>query len=365
MRISDFTRGRDNNFNLIRMVAAYAVLVSHSFVVALGTRESEPLRETLGMTIGSIAVDVFFVTSGFLVTASLLTRQSTMEFVWARILRIYPALLVMLFITVFGLGPFFTTHHWNAYFTSPTLYKYLLKCSTLIMGVTYELPGVFQTNPFKNSVNSSLSTMPNELRMYAILAASWVFLKVTPKFRLKIFECLIVVSAVLAWVFVVLTQFNVFEKNVLSWLFFMFSSGSAYYILRDRIVLSRFFFAIAVGALIVSLFLSAINPHLFFLTYSLTLAYTLFYVAYIPSGFIREYNKLGDYSYGFYIYAFPVQQSTVALLPGVSVLAMVIISSLITLVLAVLSWHLLEKRALKLKEHYVYNTRKVLSSVMK
>ena len=99
MKLSDFTSGRDNNFNLIRIIAALAVLVTHSFALATGTSAAEPFQKTLGMTIGSIAVDIFFITSGFLVTGSLLTRKSFIdfiEFVWARVLRIFPALLVML-----------------------------------------------------------------------------------------------------------------------------------------------------------------------------------------------------------------------------------------------------------------------------
>ena len=56
----------------------------------------EPFYDVLGMTIGMIAVDVFFVTSRFLITASLLTRQKTVEFVWARVLRIFPALFIVL-----------------------------------------------------------------------------------------------------------------------------------------------------------------------------------------------------------------------------------------------------------------------------
>ncbi len=103
MRLSNFTDGRDNNFSLIRIIAAFAVLITHSFALAIGTGEAEPFQKFLGMTMGTIAVDIFFITSGFLVTSSLLTRQSVIEFVWARVLRIYPALLVMLCLTVFGL----------------------------------------------------------------------------------------------------------------------------------------------------------------------------------------------------------------------------------------------------------------------
>jgi peptidoglycan/LPS O-acetylase OafA/YrhL len=105
MRLIEAAQGKDNNFNLIRLIAALAVLVTHSFAIATGNPELEPLRGWLGMTIGDFAVDAFFITSGFLVTASLARRQSGLEFVCARVLRIYPALLVMVALTVFVVGP--------------------------------------------------------------------------------------------------------------------------------------------------------------------------------------------------------------------------------------------------------------------
>ena len=77
-------------------------------------------------------------------------------------------------------------------------------------------------------------------------------------------------------------------------------------------------------------------------------------LAYIPSGAIRGFNKYGDYSYGMYIYAFPIQQSVAALIPGISVLAMIVISFIITFILAFISWHVVEKKMLKYKDKYVY-----------
>ncbi|RYF39834.1 MAG: acyltransferase, partial [Comamonadaceae bacterium] len=61
------SKGRNNNLNLIRMLAATMVLVSHSYVVVSGDPHSEPWVRLLGMTPGGIAVDAFFVLSGFLV----------------------------------------------------------------------------------------------------------------------------------------------------------------------------------------------------------------------------------------------------------------------------------------------------------
>ncbi|WP_298207271.1 acyltransferase [Ferrovum sp.] len=357
MRLASFIEGRNNNFNLIRMIAAYAVLVTHSFALVIGTGNAEPLQATLGMTIGSIAVDIFFLTSGFLVTASLLTRQSTIEFVWARVLRIYPALFAMHLLAIFGLGLFFTTLSWPSYFADPLLYKYLLKCLTLFSGSPYELPGVFSHNPYGDSINSSLWTIPYEIAMYTILSAIWVSLRAMPQYRQQAFNFVAVSGASLSGILIFLSYFNATAINHFIWLFFLFFTGSTFFILRNRIVLSHSIFFI----LLFVLLLASLNRHAFFIIYAATLAYILFYVAYIPSGMVRKYNKLGDYSYGFYIYAFPVQQSIAALLPGVSVLTMVIISSAVTLLLAVLSWHFLEKHALDLKGHYVNHTKKLLS----
>jgi len=103
------------------------------------------------------------------------------------------------------------------------------------------------------------------------------------------------------------------------------------------------------------------NRHAFFMVYNLTIAYFLLYLAYVPAGFIRKYNLLGDYSYGVYIYAFPVQQSAAALIPGISTLHVILIAAPVTILLSAISWHLLEKRALGLKGSFAGRTRKLLA----
>lgn len=359
MRLSNFTQGKDNNFNLIRMSAALAVLVTHSFALAIGTQDAEPFRQSLGMTMGAIAVDVFFVTSGFLVTASLLTRQNTIEFIWARALRIAPALLVMLVLTVFGLGIYFTSLRLSAYLTDSQTYIYFLKCATLITGVSYQLPGVFNDNPYKMAVNGSLWTLPYEIKMYAILAVVWVALRTTKHNRLRAAKVAILTGAGIAGSLVIAGHFYPLVKGEFTNLFFLFFSGAAFYVLKQNIILSRWIFWLFSIALLTS---ALANKDVFFVVYKLTIAYVLLYIAYIPSGWIRKYNRLGDYSYGVYIYAFPVQQSVAALIPGVSVLSMVMISAATTIFLAVLSWHIIEQRALGLKVLYVNHTRRIIGS---
>ncbi len=358
MKLSDLAQGRDNNFNLIRIVAAMAVLITHSFAVAAGSSDAEPFRERLGMTMGSIGVDVFFVTSGFLVTASLVARQDVLEFACARILRIFPALVVMLIFTVFGVGTFFTSQPPASYLANHDTYFYLLKCATLITGVAEGLPGVFEGNPYKNTVNGSLWTMPYEIRMYLILAIMWVVLRVAKKGSGKIFQLATVAACVVAGAFVIVRHFYFPPEGQFGRLFFMFFTGASFYVLREHIRLSGSCFWLAVMTLTLSVL---VNRNAFFVVYQLTIAYVLFYLAYIPSGYVRKYNQLGDYSYGIYIYAFPIQQSVAAMVAGISILSMVLISASVTLLLAALSWHLLERRALTLKALYVGYTRRILA----
>jgi peptidoglycan/LPS O-acetylase OafA/YrhL len=136
----------------------------------------------------------------------------------------------------------------------------------------------------------------------------------------------------------------------------MFFSGASYYMLKEQVPLSwRLFCAAAIV-----LALSIVNLNMFFVSYNLLMPYALLFLAYVPSGFIRAYNRLGDYSYGLYIYAFPMQQSAAALHPGISPWQMVLVSAPVALVLAVMSWYLVEKRALGLKSSLLVHTRRII-----
>jgi peptidoglycan/LPS O-acetylase OafA/YrhL len=90
----------------------------------------------------------------------------------------------------------------------------------------------------------------------------------------------------------------------------------------------------------------------------------LFYLAYVPTGFIRKYNRVGDYSFGIYIYAFPVQQSIAALIPGVGVLEMLSLATVGAVTMAVLSWHLIEHPSLERKGYCVLRTRLLFESLL-
>jgi peptidoglycan/LPS O-acetylase OafA/YrhL len=130
----------------------------------------------------------------------------------------------------------------------------------------------------------------------------------------------------------------------------MFFIGVAFYKYQDKIILSSHVFY----ALLAILLISSWDKSFFFVVYNCTLAYLVFYLAYVPAGIVRKFNQYGDYSYGIYIYAFPVQQSVIALYPSMSFMTFLLVSLAITFFFAYLSWQLVEKNALKLKRVSVF-----------
>lgn len=348
MLLAELAKGRDNNFNLIRFIAASLVLFSHSYPLTMGNGYPEPLSQSLGTTWGSIAVDVFFVASGYFITASFSYKSSFKSFLMARILRIYPALIIVTILTVFVLGPVFSHIPLIDYFTSTETYRYLIKNMTLITGIEYNLPGIFENNPYKQAVNGSLWTLPYEIKMYALLVI-FISLFTFIQGKLKLawpLEKLLFLGLTTTALFLHLYDhfYETYDGQSLK-LFAMFFIGSSFFFLQDKIkIVSK----VGIPAIAI-LALSSFDKDTFFLAYTLLMPYIVFYLAYIPKGSIRKFNNFGDYSYGIYIYAFPVQQVVAATIPGISIFGMVGLSFLITLILAYLSWELIEEKALRLK----------------
>jgi peptidoglycan/LPS O-acetylase OafA/YrhL len=352
--IHHYSQNKDNNFNLIRFIAAFLVLFSHSFIIVTGDPSTVPLKLSLGITWGGVAVDVFFITSGFLIAGSFFNRKNLLTFIWARVLRIYPALTISMVFCVFVIGIYFTNLSSLEYLSNIDTYKYLIKNIILFFGVNYNLPGVFTENPYVNSVNGSLWTLPFEVKMYAYLTVIGIILAITEKLlakRITLFVFFFL--AFIALTVNVTNHFFPYTSLNFSRLFYMFFVGVAYYKFRDKIVLShRFFFLLATILLV-----STLNKEIFYVIYTCLLPYAVFYLAYIPKGGLRKFNTLGDYSYGIYIYAFPIQQSLVATMPNLSIFSMVIYSGMITLIMSYLSWHYIESKALKLKNTHYFITK--------
>lgn len=344
MRLADYATGRDNNFNLVRFLAAFAVLWSHSYALSLSP-EHEPWLKWIGYTPGGAAVDVFFVTSGFLVTASLLRLDDFKRFFRARALRIFPALIVMSVLLTFVLGPLFTSVPLGEYFTESETWKFLVKNAVTLFGVKYRLPGVFEHHVMERTVNGSLWTLPFELRCYLTLALVYWIAGFVKSDKLRMFTRIVVIASLvmlLAFWYSHMIAYRHWHTFRLFWFFFC---GAGLWIFRARVPMHGAVFAAVASALAISIAV----PSLFFKVYPLAMPYIVLWLAYVPGGWVRGFNRLGDYSYGIYIYAYPMQQVAFALIPGITPMQMLAASATGTLALAILSWHLVEKPMLARK----------------
>jgi peptidoglycan/LPS O-acetylase OafA/YrhL len=344
--------GRDNNFNLLRFLAASAVLVTHSFALSTGDPYSEPLRRLLEITPGSIAVDIFFVTSGYLVTGSLLARQDILGFFVARGLRIFPALWTAVIATTLCVGLWFTSLGAESFFTQVETWKHVVKNMILVRGVSYDLPGAFEMNPWRGAVNGSLWSLPVELEMYAILAGIWILTGFVARQRAALFAIAAVTVGVVAAA--AHLALDPPKANGLIGLTGMFFLGAGLKILKNRIQLRT----TVASVMAIGLIVSAFDLRLFFVAYTVFLPYLVIYLAYVPGGWMRKFNRVGDYSYGMYVYAYPVQQAVAACIPGVNPLLMFSIAYPVTLCLSVSSWHLLENRVLRMKDRILRRREK-------
>lgn len=337
-RLEDCLSGRDNNLNLIRVFAAAAVLVSHAFPITLGPQAEEPLEALTGMSLGAHAVAVFFVLSGLLIARSFDRGSSRLRFIMARVLRLFPALVVVLVLTVIA-GIWFTTLSGAEYFAARDSWTYVPRNLSLAL-LQYELPGVFQDNPLGGAINGSLWTLFYEVVCYIALFA----LGIVGVLRHRALFTILFLALAVAFVFSVVWQPQgglAYRLDKLIQLGFPFALGSFFYVWRDRLPLD-WRIAVALWLLVFaaggSVFMS--------LAITLAVGYTLLLAGLVPKGQLLAYNRLGDYSYGIYIYAFPVQQTAAYLFPGIDPLQNMAIAAPITVLCAVLSWHLVEERAL-------------------
>lgn len=348
IQLADRASSHDNNFTLIRLAAAFFVLVSHSFALSTGRPEEEPLTALLGFSLGTVAVDIFFSVSGFLVTGSLCRRGDPYIYFRSRVLRIYPGLFVMIVITVLLIGPAITRLDFTEYFLSPETGRYFLRCATLIFGVSYVLPGVFEANPYPQAVNGSLWSMPYELRMYLVLLLMWLLAQKCSRGtkRADVFGAVVTLAAGVAWVIFVIGQWQHWSTK---WpkLAVEFFAGAFLYIFRARIEPSLANFALSSCSLIAVRVL--ISQSAMLALYVLVLPYLIFCIAYAPVGPLKAVREIDDISYGVYIYAFPVQQLVVCLIPGIGALGLTVYSLAIVVPLAIVSWYIVERPALALK----------------
>ncbi|WP_158549168.1 acyltransferase family protein [Lysobacter silvisoli] len=324
-----------NNFNLIRLIAAWLVIYGHAYPIT-GSGEQDLLLQLVHIKFaGGIAVDMFFVISGFLIAASL-ERNRLPAYLAARALRIFPALLVCVLLSVFVLGPLLTTaaDYWN----SPQTWKYLKANALLSRNTQYFLPGMFEGQP-SQAINGSLWSLPIEVRLYLWLAL-FALLRLFTPLRFNLVCVILLIAGVVSYGGKELTP----EKSNFLYCTAYFLVGSLAWHNRQRVPLRWWL----LGLLLAVAALMRDRPY-YFLAYFAALSYTTLFLAFVPK---LPQIRHTDLSYGLYLYGWPAQQLVQYLAPGTGPLANVAWATALAGALAALSWYLVERPALRLKPRF-------------
>jgi peptidoglycan/LPS O-acetylase OafA/YrhL len=346
-------RDRDNGFDLLRLAAAAAVLVSHSFVV-VGSHEPHVGHWPLG----TLGVEIFFAISGFLVAKSWFSQPRLVAFGAKRALRILPALVATVLLCAFALGPIVSSSGSDYLRSSqPATYVVDNVAATVTGGsvhdVAFALPGVFSSNP-DTAVNRSLWTLPIEVRAYmliALLGILGLLARGLPAAALGFFALSIAPGAVLDLPGIgSALDFVRGADGEAAHLIALFAVSGLAYAWRERIALRADLAAAALVVLLVSLGSPVERPVLL-----LAIPYLTLFLAYRSPSRARVLTRHADVSYGLYLLAFPVQQTIVHAwggdLPAPAVVAAIGLP--VTYLLALASWYGIERPFLRLKGRVV------------
>lgn len=346
---------RANNIGFIRLIAALMVVYSHlniyaGDVIFPHTYIVIDANNTFGL--GTLGVSIFFMLSGYLITQSWFRSKSAGSFLIKRVARIYPAFIVNFMFCLFLFTGLAAPDYWFHIFS--VLSNPATLAGDLLFFSDTSIPNVYAGNPYAHGgVNNPLWTLPYEFIMYmSTLAAGLIVLCVKKRAVALIvpFWILVMLNAKainLHAVTMMIDGDKVFMGDAV-FVIVCYCIGVFYYFLTSRIVLKKTA-AFLCGAGILLVFagncfhwwpyqISVAAHYLLF-------PYFLFYWAFKSNWGILNFERFGDYSYGVYLYHWPVMQTLIVF--AVPLFVFVPAALLITAIFAFLSWHGIEKRALK------------------
>ncbi len=333
----DSTYKSGNNLNILRAFFSLNVLLYHCYALS----NSESLKVLNHVLNPDLAVQGFFIISGFLIQQSYERAKSVKEFYKKRLWRLYPAYITIIILSAI-IGVFFSNLDFKQYFLSFQLYKYIGANAIFLNFLQQTLPGVFVNNLFK-AVNGSLWTLKIEVAFYLIVPLI-VFLK--RRYRAYIlYPFLILIS--LAYYIITIKIYNdsgnelyLFLSRQLPGQLFFFITGAWFLEFKDHCLTKKLLKIIGPFAI----FLLFVN--VFVILKIILLPFFVFYIAFLlPSLKYPFYRE--DISYGLYIYHFPVIQIFVQ--SGIfnhQPFEALFWSLCTSICLAICSWKLIEKPCL-------------------
>jgi len=285
------------------------------------------------------AVIIFFVISGYFVAMSWSREPRALRYWKKRALRIFPALFVVVAVTVLVIGPLDTSLSFGDYMSDSQTWSYW-KNALLAFGIQLHLPGVFASH-ISAVVNGSLWTLPAEMMMYGTIFIAGVGLR---GFGRSAYPALAAIFGVLWWVdpgSADDTSRLAFELGV----YFFVASTIYSFDLVSRLP-RNWVVACAVIVALASIHGENLTRPLLWVAFPVIVL--RFGALASPAG--RGVASMGDISYGVYLWAFPIQQIVIGhTLASTGFWGSMLLAALGTAVLGLASWHLVERPALRLR----------------
>lgn len=334
---------KNNNVTLIRIILAISVIYYHSFGLLFNKKyDINFILSKQQSTTGGLAVHFFFIISGFFITKSFINSKDNSKYIQSRFLRIYPGLVFCIWVCGLIIGPLATKFSIKEYFSNQEFINFVFNNSYNFFNINYKLPGVFVENKFTDSVDGSLYTITYEIYYY-------IFIFIVG--NLKLFSK--------RYFFVILFGIMLFlsyisDFNALYVTFCCFLSGVIGYLFFEDINWknNKIFFII-----IILFGITYWYGKYFYLIFPIFGTYFIFYLSFKKKIF-KKFDKIGDLSYGLYIYSFPIQQLIINKCPGISSIKLFILSLIITLGIALFSWNFIEKPFLNKKNNNLLSNAK-------
>lgn len=337
--LSDYMGGRNNNFNLLRVTGALLIMFGHAFFIA-GVADISFETHPVLYTIGHTALNMFFIMSGLFVTASWEKRRSVVSYSISRVMRVMPGLLLVVLVTALVIGPYASELSLAEYFSSPASWAYIP--ATMLLQPDMTLPGVFVNQPMAGEVNIPLWTLRYDFILYMAVLFAGVTGLLARGILLPVLACLFVLIYLFTTYFTDLREIAFI--NHLAHFSYAFLIGVLFYVYQDRIHLKLWPGLLGLGVAIL-----AMHQWGYVAGEALIIPATAFlgaWVGFVPGGPLRFYNLAGDYSYGIYIWHYPVEQMMHQKLGESDPHTLFLYSLPLVVGAAMLSWHFVERPAL-------------------
>lgn len=332
----------------MRLVAALAVIFSHAFLIATGTEDTEPFVRLLGR--GNIAglygVFTFFIISGFLLARSLSSRPSAIAYAVNRTLRIFPGYAVCVLVVALVIGPLCTALSPARYFSSPDLIRFLGVTLNTLTDST--LPGTYAYDgPFAPIVNGSLWSLHYEALSYVFLLVLFTLFRTGGRVA-----AIVTGLALLTWISPLVSSALVGIAYTLPY----FAGGVLMHWVHHRY---GFNWPMAIGS-VALLAASAVFGAQWYL-FPLCGAYAIVFAAERSNPGSRLAAKIGDCSYGLYLYGWPVEQMVKQATSTHNPWLLFGLTVPLVFVLALLSCHLVEQPAVRAGAFCIARLRSLLT----